>query len=124
MKPTLIAAGLLALLSARGHAAGVYPVKRLDGYGCARLNATDAQMMNPKGTGIIIREAPDPGAPVGTTAPGVVFVRTPSHVVGGFAEVLQLNGKPGWIERRNLKPFDPNARCTPSLMSNGRIGIG
>jgi hypothetical protein len=124
MKPIVIAAGLLALLSTPVRAAGVYSVKPLDGYGCAWLNATEAQMRNPKGTGIVIREAPDPAAPVGTTAPGLVFVRTPAHVVGGFAEVLQLNGKPGWIETRNLKPYDPNARCVPSMMSNGRIGNG
>ena len=124
MKPVLIAAGLLALLSVPAHAQRVYAVHPIEGYGCARLNATDAQMMNPKGTGIVIREAPSPTAPVGTTAPGVVFIRTPSHVIGGYAEVLQLNGRPGWIEERNLKPFDPNARCVPAVMSNGRIGIG
>lgn len=124
MKLILIAAGILACLSTAGSAKSLTAIRPLDGYGCARLNATDAQMLNPKGTGIVIREAPNASAPVGTTAPGVLFVRTPSHVVDGFAEVLQLTGKPGWIETRYLKPFDPNARCTPSLMSDGKPGIG
>lgn len=124
MKPVLIAAGLLALLSAPAHAQRVSVVRPMDGYGCAWLNATEAQRMNPWGTGIVIREAPAAAAPVGTTAPGLLFVRTPPHVVGGFAEVLQINGKPGWIETRYLKPYDPNARCVPSLMSNGLVGNG
>jgi hypothetical protein len=124
MKPTLIAAAILTCLSTLSGAGSLTAVRPLEGYGCARLNATDAQMMNPKGTGIVIREAPNASAPVGTNAPGVLFVRIPAHVVGGFAEVLQLTGKPGWIETRYLKPFDPNARCTPSLMSDGRPGIG
>jgi len=124
MKSLTLAVGLLALASLPSHAAGVYPVQTLDGYGCARLNVTDAQILDRKGTGIVIREAPNPSAPVGTNAAGIVFVRTPAHVVDGFAEVLQLNGKPGWIETRSIKPFDPNQRCVPSRMSNGRIGIG
>lgn len=124
MKPIVIAAGLFALLSFPARAAWVSAVKPLEGYGCAWLNATEAQLRNPKGTGIVIREAPDASAPVGTTAPSVVFVRTPQHVMGAFTEVLQLNGKPGWIKTRSIKPYDPNARCIPSVMSNGRIGNG
>jgi hypothetical protein len=124
MKPVLIAAATLALMSSQARAQRVYPVRAIDGYVCAWLNATEAQMRNPKGTGIVIRQAPDAGAAVGTTAPGIVFVRAPQHVVGNFAEVLQLTGKPGWIEQRYIKPYDPNSRCVPSVMSNGRIGNG
>lgn len=124
MKSVLIIGGILACFSTATSAQTLTAVRPLDGYSCARLNATDAQMMDRKGPRIVIREAPNASAPVGTNAAGVVFVRTPAHVVGSFTEVLQLTGKPGWIETRSIKPFDPNARCTPSLMSNGRPGIG
>jgi hypothetical protein len=72
--------------------------------------------------------APHPDAAVGTLAAAVVFAKAPPHVVDGYTEVLQLTGKPGWIETRMIVPYhsvsNPYAHCTPSLMSNGRIGIG
>lgn len=115
---------LLTVLAVQAHAQGPTVVKPLDGYACARLNATEAEMLNPHGTGIVIRTQPNPSAPVGTTAPSVVFVRHPLHVVNGFAEVMQITGKPGWIAADKIKPFDSLTRCAPSLMSNGRIGAG
>lgn len=111
-------------LTSSAFADRLYAVRPLDGYACMRLNVTDAQMIDPHWVGPVIREHPSPTAPVGTTAPSVVFVRHPLHLVNGFAEVLQLTGKPGWIEVGKIKPFDPEARCVPSIMSNGRPGIG
>jgi hypothetical protein len=110
--------------AAVAHAQGPTVVKRLEGYACARLNATEAQMLDPHGTGIFIRMQPSPTAPVGTAAPSVVFVRRPAHIVNGYAEVVQITGQPGWIEASKIKPFDGLTRCVPSLMSNGRIGAG
>ena len=122
MKAAIVIAG--CLLAAPAFAAAVYPVRPIEGYACAKLNATDAQMMNPAGTGIVILTAPRADAPPGLDAPAVLFVRQPLVTVNGFVEVLQLNRKPGWIAARYVKPVDPLTRCTPSVMSNGRLGIG
>ena len=122
MKALTAALAILAALPA--HAQRLHAVEPLAGYACAKLNATDAQMMNPAGTGIVILTAPRADAPPGLDAPAVLFVRQPLVTVNGFVEVLQLNRKPGWIAARYVKPVDPLTRCTPSVMSNGRLGIG
>ena len=54
----------------------------------------------------------------------VLIVREPRVVVNGFVQVLQFNRREGWIEGRHIKPMDPFARCTPSVISNGKLGIG
>ncbi len=122
MKPVLVA--LLALAATPALAIGPEVVRPLGGLVCTRLVATEQQMLNPKGTGIFILAAPRADAPHLTTAPSVVFAKAPTHVVSGYAEVVTINGEPGWIEAGKIKPFDPLTRCVPSLMSNGRIGAG
>jgi hypothetical protein len=106
------------------HAEPVYAVRPIDGYACMRLNVTEAEVLNPRGTGIFILTAPRPDAAHGTTAPGVVFVREPQHRVDGYLEVLQLTGQPGWIAADKVRPYEKTLRCVPSVLSNGRIGIG
>lgn len=113
----------LAALATPAIAQPPHAVRPLDGYACASLRQTEREAMDPHG-GVPIRTAPSAAAPVGTLAPSVLFVKQPLRVVGGFAEVLQLTGDPGWIEQSRLKPFDALSRCVPSLMSNGRPGIG
>jgi hypothetical protein len=117
----LIAANALAPVV---RAEPVYAVRPIDGYVCMKLNVTEAEVLNPHGTGIFILVAPRADATRGTTAPGVVFVREPQHLVDGYLEVLQLTGQPGWIAADKLKPFEKTLRCVPSVLSNGRIGIG
>lgn len=126
MKITFAVPVILALtaLALPAHAQGLRAVQPVPGYACAKLNATDAQMMNPAGSGIVIRPAPRPDALPSVEAPAVLFVKQPAMVVSGFMEVLQLNGKPGWIAARFVKPVDPLTRCTPSVMSDGKLGIG
>lgn len=106
------------------HAETVYAVRPIEGFVCMRLNVTEAQVLNPGGTGIFILTAPDATAQRGTSAPATVFVRKPEHRINNFLEVLQLNGKPGWIAADKVRPMDQNLRCVPSVMSNGRIGGG
>ena len=80
------------------HAQDVRAVRALDGYVCMNLNLPDARMRDPAAPRVPIRVAPRPDAAVGTLATPIVITKTPEHVVDGFAEVLQLTGKPGWIE--------------------------
>ena len=75
-----------------------------------------------------ILAAPRADAAMGTMATPSCSSEAPEHVVDGYLEVLQLNGKPGWIEADMIVPYrsasDPYARCTPSVLSNGRVGTG
>jgi hypothetical protein len=117
----LIAAGALA---SSVRAEPVYAVRPIDGYVCMKLNVTEAEVLNPRGTGIFILTAPRPDAAHGATAASVVLVRDPQNRVDGYLEVLQLTGQPGWIAADKVRPFDKITRCVPSLLSNGRIGFG
>lgn len=117
-------AAILGLLLSAAHAEPVYAVTPIDGYVCMRLNVTESQVLDPKGTGIFILTAPESSAPHGTPAPGILFVKKPEHRVNGYLEVLQLTNQPGWIAADKVVPFDPNYRCVPSVMSNGRLGGG
>jgi len=117
----LIIAGALA---SAARAEPVYAVRPLDGYVCMKLNVTEAEVLNPRGTGIFILVAPRPDAAHGTAAASVVLVREPKHFVDGYLEVMQLTGQPGWIAADKVKPVDKITRCVPSVLSNGRIGFG
>lgn len=127
MKYSPIIAALLALV-APAHAQLVRAVKPINGYACKSLNATEAQMLNPRWPGVPILLQPKPDATPGTVAAAIVIAKEPAHIVNGYAEVLQLTGLPGWIEADKIKPYqsasNPYARCTPSVLSNGRIGAG
>lgn len=124
MKPLLAAAAVALALSLPAHAQPVRPVRPLDGYACMKLALTEAQAMDPRGTGINLLAEPSAGAAVITTAPSVVFVRSPHVQRNGYLEAIALNGKPAWIAADKVQPMDPLARCTPSVMSNGRLGVG
>ena len=113
----------LSLLSSPAFGQPVYAVRPIPGFACAKLDVTEREALDIHGA-VPIRTAPDPHAPVGTNASAVLFVRQPVHVENGYVEVLQLTAQPGWIEQRRVKPYDPLARCVPSILSNGRIGSG
>lgn len=124
LKPVLALAAVLLPLPVL--AQPVTATKPLDGYACALLSATEAQLRDPQWPGVPILTAPSVSAPRGTMASAIVIVRNPAHVVGGFAEVLQRTGQPGWIDATKLVPYasqsHTGAKCTPALLSNGRIG--
>ena len=127
MKYPVILAAVCSFACA-AHAQGVRAVKPIEGYACKSLNATEAQMLDPRWPGVPIQTEPSATAPRGTIAAATVIAKEPAHIVNGFAEVLQLTGQPGWIEVNKIKPYhsasNPFARCTPSVLSNGRLGFG
>ena len=91
------------------------------------LNLSHAQMLD-NSLEVPVYSAPSPSSPKVGNAAAVVIATSPLNVVRGFAEVLFPDGRQGWIEARMLRPYtnanNPNAHCTPSLMSNGRPGFG
>jgi hypothetical protein len=125
MKRVIIGLTLAAALAPATRAEPVYAVRAIPGYKCMKLNLTEKQALDFSGASLVwILTAPETHAPHGTWAASVVLVRTPEHLVNGYLEVLQATGTPGWIEADKVKPYDPNMRCVPSVMSNGRIGGG
>ena len=125
MKSVILGLIVAWALTTSVRAAPIYAVREIPGYKCMKLNLTEKQALDFSGASLVwILTAPETQAPRGTWAAAVVFVRIPEHLVNGYLEVLQETGKPGWIEAEKVKPYDPNARCVPSVMSNGKIGPG
>ena len=91
------------------------------------LNLTDAQMRD---NSLVVPVYAGPSTTSGRVgnASAIVIARSPLHVVNGFAEMLFPNGAAVWIDAKMLRPYhsesNPNAHCTPSLMSNGKPGLG
>lgn len=123
--PAVFLSGFLACGSA--HAQGLLAVRPLPGYICMQLAVSPEQVADPKG-GIPILDAPSHSAAVANYAPAVVIVKDPPRSSSDFLQVLRLTGKEGWIEARYSRPwanpYVPNARCVPSLTSDGRPGFG
>jgi hypothetical protein len=123
-KLTLIVAALTSLpLVSFGQS--LTPVRPVPGLKCMSLDpssraATRQDALPP------ILASPDPNAPRIGYPTSVVFVKTPVHEQNGFIEVVRLNGQGGWIAADHLRPWRPlngeSATCTPSVMSNGKLG--
>ena len=98
----------------------------LQGYSCMMLNLTNEQMMDFDNLPPIRSEPSSTARQIGV-ATETVIVASPRREAGGFVQVLHMNGQPGWLEASKLKPWrsanNPNARCTPAMMSNGRPGF-
>jgi hypothetical protein len=128
MMKHLLAVAAICVIAPVAHAQGVRAVEPIQGYVCKVLDITEAQALDTRWAGVPILTEPNPAAPRGTIAAAVVFAKEPAHIVNGYAEVLQLTGQPGWIAADKIKPYrsasNPHARCTPSVLSNGRLGIG
>lgn len=108
-------------------AEGLHAIRPLPGYVCMQLALTSAQLLDPK-VGVPVRENPSRTAPIAGYAATTVIVQSPPQPQEGFLKVLRPSGDPGWIEAGYLKPWSnpyaPNARCVPSMMSNGKPGFG
>lgn len=123
----LVGAVMIAC-SAVGTAHALTAVRTIEGYICMNLKWTGSEQdmwddsklpsvfEKPSATSRVIGN-------VGVTA----IVASPIHEVNGFAEILHPNGKTGWVEVSLLEPYmvpgKPKAKCVPSILSNGRIGM-
>ena len=129
MTKCLFAAVLVAAavgVPAGAGAQGLTAVRPIPGYTCMRLNLSAEQMMDRNLSVPVLTEPSAQSARIGE-ASATLIVREPMHVQNGFAEILFLDGRKAWIRRELLRPYAtpaaPNARCTPSIMSNGRPGF-
>lgn len=118
--------GLCAAASAQQATRSLHVTGHLQGYSCMMLNLTNEQMMVFDNLPPI-RDRPSPTAKQIGVASETVIVATPRRQEGNFIQVLHMNGQPGWLEADKVKPWrsanNPNAHCTPAMMSNGRPGF-
>lgn len=118
----------LALISGgvAASAQGLRATQPLPGYACMSLNLTPTQMRDDRFQVKILAQ-PNPNAQAVAVASAIVIASDPPHVTNGYREVLRLNGSKGWIAENMLAPYrsasNPNAKCTPAIMSNGRPGF-
>lgn len=122
MKP--LAFGLIAAAFSihSAMAEDIRPVKPLAGYKCMKLIQSDAEAFASRSPVSIMSEPINGQTLVG--APSVLLVKTPEQLMSGYLAVKTNTGRDGWIEADRVSPYDPNARCVPSLMSNGHYGGG
>lgn len=115
---------LLAVLGATAAHAQT-PVRHVPGYRCMMLNITEQQSMAPNFR-VTLRSAPSPTAAEAGWAPAVVIVREPLTPQNGFLQVLRPDGTAAWIPSNMVKPYRPaaapEAKCFPTILSNGRVG--
>ena len=125
----IIVAILLAIVvpAPGARAQGLKAVRPLPGYACMVLNLTQQQMLDDTLHVPVYAEPAQSSSRIGD-ASAVVIATSPLNVVPGLGEVLFPDGRQGWIEAKMLRPYssasNPDAHCTPSLMSNGRPGLG
>jgi hypothetical protein len=117
---------LLPGLAAAQSNVSIHAIRPIPGYVCMALNLSDQQMMDPS-VHVPIRAAPSSEAATTGNAIATVIVALPKKEENGYLQVLQLNGRTGWIQAQFLKPWqNPGGngqRCYPSMMSNGRVGF-
>jgi hypothetical protein len=115
------------LHSASGHVQGLKAVRPIPGYICMLLTPED-ELATVQSQLPPVLAAPSPTAQIVGYPTGTVFVKWPSHNIGGYAEMLRLNWQVGWIDASHLRPWHPmnnqNGKCVPSVMSDGNPGFG
>lgn len=124
MKLTLIVAALSSLpLVSFGQ--GLTAVRPVQGLKCMSLDPASLAETNQDALPPVLQTPESNAARIGYPT-SVVFVKTPIHEQNGFIEMVRLNGQLGWIAANHLQPWRPlnggSATCTPSLMSNGKLG--
>ena len=121
--PTAVFA--LLLLCGTAHSQDLHAVRPVPGHVCMML-ALPPEVVTDPNQGVPIRNAPSPSAPIASWAPSVLVVPAPQQSTAGFVQILLPDRQQGWVLAAYLKPWSnpyvPGRRCTPSVMSNGRVG--
>jgi hypothetical protein len=118
---------LAGLVSAAAIAADIRVVRPIPGLVCMLVRMPSENVRDFGQLPRVLQEPLATARAVGL-ASAVVFVKVPVQVVNGYAEVVLFNGVKGYLDQGLLSPYrslgDPKATCTPSLMSNGSLGMG
>ena len=109
------------------HSQSLKTVAPLDGYVCMILNLTHDQLRDNHLT-VPVFKGPAVSSGKAGMASALLIAKWPLHIQNGFAETLFPDGRTVWIEADMLRPYksesNPDARCTPSMMSDGKPGFG
>jgi hypothetical protein len=130
MRKFILAAQSLAILTAGSAMAQSYKpvtvVKVLPGWQCMALSSS----YGPNGTNAPpapVYAGPDSGSPKVGMGAGVIIVPDPMAPQNGRTVMIWPNGKKVWIDASVLTRWhsisNPEARCQPALLSNGRYGF-
>ena len=129
LKTICRAQGVLLVLSCHAFAQGyrpVHEVRGLPGWRCMAL----ASAYGPNGINAPpapVFAGPESDAQRVGGAAGTIIVPSPVTTTDGRTRIVRPNGTRVWIASSALTPWhalsDPNATCTPALMSNGRYGF-
>lgn len=124
MRVPLLVSALLMMTATR--AESLEAVRSIPGYVCMQLNLSDAALVSPQ-TDNPIYDQPSPSARKVASAANMMIVED-KPAISGFRKVLRFSGETGWMDARYLRPwtdrYAPEARCVPSMMSNGKPGFG
>lgn len=128
MRPIFITLALMAATQSpveTAHAEYLTAVKAVPGFICMNLAVTHDQVVDRDFSVSVYSEPSLQSQKVGT-ATIEPFIKTPFRPEQKFQQMLRLNGDMAWIETKWLEPWSspghPNAKCTPSVMSDGRLG--
>ncbi len=128
MRTVFSVTGLLLAIGLAQTAQGqpVTVVRPIPGFACMRLNLPREQIIS-RDLDVPVYAGPSVQSPRAGSAFATMIVHSPMNIQNGFAQLMLLNGREVWIQQDLLKPFAtpeaPNSRCTPSVLSNGRIGF-
>ena len=118
----------LALVSGafQAQAEQVQTVKTLPGYQCMVL-AKQWDGEGPMPPPVYAYAGPQSNAAQIGVAGGSIIVPDPVHSTGGRTQMIFADGRTVWISTDAIAPWhavsNPNARCSPVLLSNGRYGF-
>jgi hypothetical protein len=125
---TRVGCAVVLVFVLAGSAHALTAVRPIEGYVCMNLKwtGTEEDMWDETKMPSVYAGPSASSKRIGSVG-ATAIVASPLHVEHGFAEILHLNGKKAWIQADLLLPYSvpgkANARCVPSIMSDGRIGM-
>jgi hypothetical protein len=125
MPTASILAIVMTLAPTSSFANGLTAVKPAPGLACMSLDSQAMQATQQSDLPAVLA-APSPTATHLGYPTEIVFVTWPLVERNGYVQMERINGQVGWIAANRLQPWHPlnggNAKCVPSIMSNGRLG--
>lgn len=123
--------GASLLVIQTGGAGDFTSVKPIEGYKCFRVNVPEEKRFDPNASPPVFAAPTEASHMIGRNGEAV-FAKWPFNEVDGFVEIIWGgHGIKAWIHKDVLRPWrtklsppGPASECVPTLMSNGRIGIG
>ncbi|TRL24694.1 hypothetical protein FM996_20275 [Methylosinus sporium] len=126
---SIFAASLL--VTQTGGAGDFTSVRPIEGYRCFRVYIPEERRFDRSAVPPVFAAPTEASKLIGHSGVAA-FVKWPMNEVDGFVEIIWGGqGLKAWIHKDVLRPWrtkvspaGPASECVPTLMSNGRIGVG